>query len=272
MVSCAGDGAEGPGHIRPMRRFAHLLYATGMAGLGLLSLLHRDFAMNWQPVPESLPHRAAFACASGAILLAGGLGMLFRRTARGAALSLTLFVFLWLVVLQLPRVAASPLDPGRWLGFCETAVLAAGAWMLAGFAAGPERDAWARIGRVSYAAALPLIGLSHYAYVEATASMVPAWLPAHVFIAYLTGTGHMAAGAGMLLGVLRRPAAVLEASMMSCFVLLLHIPGVWAAPSSRLQWTMLFVASALTASGWAAAASLFGDGRGPDAAGAAGAA
>jgi uncharacterized membrane protein len=260
-----------------MRRFARLLYATGMAGLGFLSLVHRDFAMNWQPVPESLPHRAAFACASGAILLAGGLGMLFRRTARTAALALAAFVFLWLVVLQLPRVAASPLDPGRWLGFCETAVLACGAWILCGFAAGPgvsgaDRAAWIRIGRVSYAAALPLIGLSHYAYVEATASMVPAWLPAHVFFAYLTGTGHMAAGAGLLLGVLRRPAAVLEAAMMSCFVLLLHIPGVWAAPSSRLQWTMLFVASALTASGWSVAASLLGEGPRADPSGAAGAA
>jgi uncharacterized membrane protein YphA (DoxX/SURF4 family) len=99
--------------------------------------------------------------------------------------------------------------------------------------------------------------------------MVPAWLPAHVFFAYLTGAGHMAAGAGMLLGVLRRTAAVLEAAMISCFVLLLHIPGVISAPSSRLQWTMLCVATALAASAWAAAAAFLADGPGPGKRGAA---
>lgn len=252
-----------------MRRLAHHLYAKAMAGLGFLGLLYGDFAMNWQPVPSSLPHRAAFAYASGAILLAGGVGMLLKRTARAATLALAGFVFLWLLLLQLPRVAALPLDPGRWLGFCETAVLASGAWILSGFCAGTGRAAAVRIGRFCFAAALPLIGLSHFAYVEATASMVPSWLPAHVFFAYLTGAGHMAAGAGMLLGVLRRAAAVLEAAMISCFVLLLHIPGVCAAPSSRLQWTMLFVAAALAASAWAAAAAFLADGPGPGRRGAA---
>jgi uncharacterized membrane protein len=249
-----------------------------MAGLGVLSLLSGDFAMNWQPVPDSLPHRAAFAYASGALLLAGGLGMCFRRTAAVAVRSLTAFLFLWLLVLQLPRVAARPLDEGMWLGFCETTVLTAGAWILSCFCAagsGPgsaDGEAWMRAGRVAFAAALPLIGLSHYVYVGATASMVPAWIPAHVFFAYLTGTGHIAAGAGMLLGILRRAAAVLEAAMISCFVLLLHIPGVCAAPASRLQWTMLFVATALMAAGWSAAASLFADKPVPGPSGAAGAA
>jgi uncharacterized membrane protein len=261
-----------------LRRLAHLLFAAGMAGLGALGLLSGDFAMNWQPVPDSLPFRAAFAYASGAILLAGGLGMFFRRTAAIAVRSLTAFLFLWLLVLQLPRVAARPLDEGMWLGFCETTVLSAGAWILSCFCAagsGPGSapgEAWIRAGRLSFAAALPLIGLSHYVYVGATAAMVPAWLPAHVFFAYLTGTGHIAAGAGLLLGVLRRAAAVLEAAMMSCFVLLLHIPGVWAAAASRLQWTMLFVATALTAAGWSVAASLFEEGPGPGPSGAAGAA
>jgi uncharacterized membrane protein len=245
-----------------MRRLAHLLYAAGMAGLGVLGLRTGDFAMNWQPVPDSLPHREAFAYASGAILLAGGLGMLAGRTARAASLALAGFVTLWLVLLQVPRVAALPLDPGRWLGFCENAVLASGGWMLWAFCAGPGRAAPVRAGRYCYAAALPLIGLSHFVYVAATATMVPAWLPARVFFAYLTGAGHMAAGAGMLLGVLRRAAAVLEAAMISCFVLLLHVPGVCAAPSSRLQWTMLFVASALAGSAWAAAAAFLADGAG----------
>jgi hypothetical protein len=45
---------------------------------------------------------------------------------------------------------------------------------------------------------------------------------------------------------------------MSLFVLLIHVPGVTAEPTSRLQWTMLFVAAALTGAGWAVAGSFLG--------------
>ena len=38
--------------------------------------------------------------------------------------------------------------------------------------------------------------------------------------------------------------------MMSSFVLLLHIPGVAAAPHDRLQLTMLGMATLLTCAAW----------------------
>jgi len=86
--------------------------------------------------------------------------------------------------------------------------------------------------------------------------MVPAWLPAHLALAHLTGAGHIAAGVGILFGILPGLAATLEALMISAFILLLHIPGVIAAPGSRLQWTMLFVASTLAGAAWAVAGSM----------------
>ncbi|HWA87511.1 MAG TPA: hypothetical protein VG710_14880, partial [Opitutus sp.] len=87
----------------------------------------------------------------------------------------------------------------------------------------------------------------------------PAWLPDRRFFALLTGTGHMAAGIAMLLGVARRLAATMEAAMLSCFVLLLHLPGVIAAPADRLQWTMLCIATAYVGAAWAIAGSLAGE-------------
>ncbi len=244
-----------------MKRFAQYLYAIGAAGLGLLSLISGDFALNWQPVPPDIPARRVLAYISGALLLAGGLGLMWKRTSRCAAAGLTAFIFLWLLVLQIPRVIPHPTDVGVWLGFCETLMLVSGGWLLfaflsleeqkkAGFVSG---DRAIVIGKLFFALALPLIGVSHFVYVEATASMVPSWLPARTGIAYLTGVSHIAAGVAMLLGIVPRLAATLEAIMLSLFVLLLHLPGVASAPSNRFQWTMLFVASALTASAWATA-------------------
>jgi uncharacterized membrane protein len=243
----------------------YLLFAAGMAGLGFLSLIYGDFALSWQPVPDWVPWRAPLAYASGVMLFACGIGMLFRRTARYAALILTLNLLVWLLLLEVPRVLAAPGFEAAWLGVGETLVLVAGGLLslaslsgradkwLPAFAAGEEGT---RLGRVLFAVGLPMIGLSHFVYIDQTVAFVPAWLPERRALGYLTGAGHIAAGIALLFSIVPRLAATLEAAMMSSFVLLIHVPGVVGAPRDRLQWTMLCVAIAITGSGWSVARSV----------------
>ena len=113
-----------------------------------------------------------------------------------------------------------------------------------------------RVPRYLFGAACVVLGVSHFVYLDVTAGMVPAWLPDRTGFAYLTGAGHLGAGLAILFGVLPRLAATLEASMISSFVLLLHAPSVFSQPSSRLQWTMLFVASAIAGAARVVAGSL----------------
>ncbi len=249
-----------------MNKLGHYLFAIGLAGLGLLSLGFDDFALVWQPVPATVAHREVLAYCSGGLLLVGGVGMFFRRASAWSVLVLTLFALSWLVLLQVPRVAGHPLDEGMWLGFGENLLLVTGGWCHyavlsrrgkktpAPFTVG---NTGMRTGQLLFGLALPLIGLSHFIFAEATASMVPAWLPKRILFAYLTGSGHILAGVGIVFSIFPRLAATLEASMLSLFVLLLHLPGVAAAPHDRLQWTMLFVATAFTGAAWSLAGSLF---------------
>ena len=248
-----------------MKTLGHILFAAGLAGLGVLSLLFADFAMNWQPVPAWVPFRMFLAYVSGTILLVGGIGTLLKRTATWSTLVLAIFVLTWLLFLQVPRVASSPTDAGVWLGFGENALLVGGGWILFASLATQEgrqklwfmsTDGIIRSARILYSVALPIIGISHFVYADITASMVPAWLPFHVGFAYLTGAGHIAAGLGLLLGILPRLAAALEAGMISAFVVLLHAPGVAAAPANRLQWTMMLVAAAYAGTAWIVAGSI----------------
>ncbi len=249
-----------------MNKLGHILFALGLAGLGLLSLRFDDFALVWQPVPANVPHRETLAYLSGGLLLIGGIGMFRRRTAAWSALVLTLFALSWLLLLQVPRVAANPLNEGMWLGFGENLLLATGGWCLYAVLSRRGKDSPApftvgnaglRAGQLLFGIALPLIGLSHFVYAQGTASMVPAWLPHHIAFAYLTGAGHILAGIGIVFSVFPRLAATLEALMLSLFVILIHIPGVVGAPHDRLQWTMVFVATAFTGAAWALAGSLF---------------
>jgi uncharacterized membrane protein len=247
--------------------FGKTCFAVGMFGIGVMSLIHGDFALQWQPVPKWVPWREGLAYVSGVFLLVSGAGLLVKRSEARAALALTLYVLLWVLLLEVPKVADAPASVAAWSGACEIVALTGGAlilfataectgrWSTLAFAAG---DNGVRIGRVLFAVSLPVFGLAHFVYAEFTASMIPEWLPSRVGLAYFTGAAHIAAGFGLLFGIAPRLAATLEAIMMSSFVCLLHIPGVVADPSSRLQWTMLFVALSLTGAAWTVAHSLSG--------------
>jgi uncharacterized membrane protein len=240
----------------------HVLFAIGLAGLGILSIGSRDFAYTWQPVPGWVPARGLLAVVSGLLLLGAGIGMLLKRTAHASTLVMTIYLATWVLVLQSPRVAHAPASVGSWLGFCENLILVCGGWTL--FLSLDRSRSSPRptilldtvIPRLLFGGSCIVLGLSHFVYVDATAAMVPAWLPDHIFFAYLTGAGHFAAGVATLLGVIPRLAATLEASMITLFVLLVHVPGVFSSPASRLQWTMLFVASALAGAAWCVAGSI----------------
>jgi uncharacterized membrane protein len=242
-----------------------IVFAVALIGLGILGLLYDDFAMNWQPVTPGIPYHGALAYVSGALLLLTGIGLFFERTAQVCALIETINLFAWIGLLRLDGVIAHPLSEARWLGVGENLVLATGAWTL--FAMCARRDGKSILGfatgagavwiaRILFAIALPLIGLSHFVYAADTASLVPAWLPAHIGFAYFTGAADFAAGLAILFTVLPRLAATLAAIMMSLFTVLIWIPVVVSTPSDRLSWTALMASTAIAGGAWIVADSL----------------
>jgi uncharacterized membrane protein len=229
------------------RQATRILFATGMIALGLLGLTYGDFALQWQPVPAWLPWRGAFAYASAIIMLAGGIGLLFTRTAAISVRVLFPYLVLW-VLLKVPAVVMAPRVEANWLGLGEIAVLLTGGWVL--FASGT------RIARYLFAISLLPIGLAHLVYSAETAALVPAWLPARTGWAYLTGAGQIAAGLGVLFSVLPRLAAGAEAAMLTVFTLLVWVPAVVAKPTDRLSWTALLISWAIAAAAWVVAGSI----------------
>ncbi|MEO7735506.1 MAG: DoxX family membrane protein, partial [Kofleriaceae bacterium] len=95
--------------------------------------------------------------------------------------------------------------------------------------------------------ALPVFGLLHVIYVDYVASVIPGWLPGHVFWAYATGAAHAAGGLALATGVRARLAAVLLAVMFGTWVVILHLPRALAAAEPRAEWSSLFVALAMCA-------------------------
>ncbi len=224
-------------------------------GIGALSILHRDFALTWQPFPEAMAGREVWGLASGVVaILAGALTALPRTRALGA-MALAVFTGLWVLALHGPIVADAPSNVGAWNGFAESLALcmgAVGVWRGVQSGAGDAPTAWAirAIG-----CACLIFGLAHFTYDELTASMIPAWLPLRLELAWLTGAIHALCGLAMLIGYRPRTAAALEGLMMLSFVALVHVPRVAAKPTDRFELTMLCMAVALTSSAFALATS-----------------
>ncbi len=236
-----------------MRVASVILFALSIAGLGVLSLLSGDFALNWQPVPAWIPGREALAIISGAVLVVCGLGLLVPRTAALCTLVLAIDFLIWLVLLRLAALT-SLVDPGQWLGVGETAVLVCGAGALLisqadrlPFGAAIQSTASRNIVRLLFGVALPMIGLSHFVYVHATIALVPTYLPARIGFAWFTGAAHIAAGTAVLFGVVPRLAANLEGIMMGLFAVMVWLPRVAAAPMSRFAWTAMLISLAYAA-------------------------
>lgn len=248
----------------------HGLFAIAAAGLAVLSFTYRDFAPMWHSLPAWIPWREAWVYASGLLVLAASVALCFSRAALPGALTIGAYQAVWVVTRAAP-VAFKPLSVASWYGLCEALTPLLAAWIL--YARLRSRPGASETLSIAGARALRaaqvlfgldcvVYGLAHFAYADYTASLVPAWLPGRLGLAYFTGLGHLAAGIGIVVGILPRLAATLEAVMMSSFGLLVWVPSLfarpppeWATPPQN-QWTELVVTVLLAASAWIVASSL----------------
>jgi uncharacterized membrane protein len=242
----------------------HGLFALAAASLAIFSLTDGG-----QAYPNWIPWREIWVYASALAVLAASAGLCFSRTALPSALTIGAYGAI-LAGINVPPILAKPLSVGSWYGFCEALTWLLGAWTLYAILQWQSRgsempiagERAVRAVRVLFGLTWVFYGWSHFVYADYTASMVPTWLPDGLGFAYLTGLGHIAAGIGVMVGILPRLAATLEAIMMSLFGLLVWVPSLFALPRPKWagtpqnQWSELLVTLLLAASAWLVADSL----------------
>ena len=241
--------------IRPSRA----VFAGVLVGLGILGLVYGNSALIWEPIPKTLPGRPVVVSLCSVIELGVGIGLVLRRSVILACRVLLPFLLLWLALLRLPAVLRAPQVMVSWEAFGEIAATSAGAWCLFAAHAGAWEqrhlkfavgESGIRAARLLLIAALPMIGLSHFAYPEMTASLVPRWMHFPLAWTYLTGTGSLAAAAGMLFGIYPRLAARLEAAMLWIITLLVWVPRVASMPRDQGDWAEFFISCAIATGAW----------------------
>lgn len=201
----------------------------------------------------------AWNYAFGGLLIALAVCIGIKKRAPLAASVLGTFLCLYGLCVYFPRMFAHLRDPGPWTNIvslgsplsaaCELLAMGGAAWVLAG--TGEMDVEWmarlGHIGRVLFAATLVVFGAQHFVYSAFLATLIPAWIPWHLFWEDLVGAAFVAAAAALATNIAARLAALLLGTMFVLFVVVLHLPRVVAAVGSRDQWTSGLVAVAMSA-------------------------
>lgn len=240
------------------------IFCIAMAGLGVQCLLRSNPVPALEPMTTvaSLP---IIGWVSGLLLIVSAAKAMWRSTAHYGAAGLAALLLAWVVFLHLPALAAAPKNGGEWTGALETLALSGAALALygilrraSGHARAPDAmaDRAAVAGRYIFGLCMPGFGVLHFMYISYVAFVIPGWIPTHVFFAYATGVAHVAAGLGILTGVLGRLAAYCTAAMFGSWVILVHAPRVLAHAQDPNEWTSMLIAVGMCGSALLIAAVL----------------
>ena len=111
-------------------------------------------------------------------------------------------------------------------------------------------------GPLFYVAPLAAFGTEHFTLTKEIASIVPAWIPWHMFFAYFVGTCFLLAPLSIVTRIRARLAASLLALTFFLFVVLMDAPGVAQNPRDRIAWALMLRELSFSGGALALAASL----------------
>ena len=241
-----------------------IFFAIGLIGIGGQHFFFRQFVPTVVPLwPAWIPGRLFWVYLVGTILIVGGASILSGVKARTSATLLGGLFLLSLILLHIPgNLMAGVTSWIGWAGAFEAFSIAGCALVVAGTFPQPEAgsrpgtpspgtpmrwlDKMIPFGMYPFAILVIVYGIDHFIDLPFVSSLVPAWIPGHIFWTYFAGAALIASGLGMIFRVQARLAATLLGAMIFTWVLILHIPRAVADPYSGVggEWSSVFVALA----------------------------
>ena len=207
---------------------SHLCFAIPLAVFGVLHLSSAKFVMAL--VPAYMPGRLFWTYFVGVALVAAALSIATKIQVRWSGLLFGIMMLVFEALVHIPRVAANPRDRFAWVVMVREMSFAGGAWVLAGSAMrGAGGNKLASVGRVLVGIAAVFFSVWHFLHPTACPGvplqkLMPAWIPGHMVIGYLTGAILLVAGMGILLARKTRMAATYLGAWLLLLVLFIYGP------------------------------------------------
>lgn len=158
--------------------------------------------------------------------------------------------FLCVLVLHGPKVSVLLHGASARTEALEPLTLCGAAWVLAGtlpigrfhLHGWDATHKLLTIGRYLFALPMVVFGIQHFMLPGVIASLIPTWIPGHLFWTYFTGTAFISAGVSIATKKYASLTATLLGAMFLLWVVCLHAPRVAIDSGNRGEWSSLFVA------------------------------
>lgn len=201
-------------------------------------------------------------------LLAASVCLVFQKKAHWVMVVLGVLIFLRVLV-YVPGIVQNARNVDDWTYASELLAICAASLVLAGAPTGRgecryREAAWrraAKAGRILFAATLIVFGIEHFLYARDVGTMIPTWIPWHLFWAYFVGVAFIAASSSIIAMRCQNLAAILLGVMFFLWVVLLWVPAVGVAPRDGFQWTNAFITLAMSGGAFALVAVPKGESR-----------
>jgi uncharacterized membrane protein len=226
---------------------ANLCFAVPLAVFAMLHFFTAKDLVAF--VPSYMPGRMFWVYFVGCALIAAALSIATKIQVRWSGLLVGIMMFLFVAMLYLPgglRLAhlGIPWAKARFtwtIVFRESSFGAAG-WLLAATAKdgwrGPVKATLITAGRIVIALTALFYGVQHFQHPLGLPGVplqreMPTWVPARMFIDYVTGAALVAAGVSILLNKKARTVAAAAGGWILLTIVVIYIPvmiGALATP------------------------------------------
>jgi uncharacterized membrane protein len=216
---------------------SNLCFAAPLAVFGALHLAAAESLMSM--VPSYLPWPLFWAYFFGFALLAASLSIATKIQVRWSGLLFGIAMFFFVTMLDIPGSLATPRDRFGWTLTLRELLFGGGGWILAGSAMGGQGQGQRgskliTVGRVIIGIAAMFYGVEHFLHPMNVPGvplqkLMPAWIPGHMLISYVTGAILLVAGVSILLAKKTRMAATYLGTWIVLLVIFIYGPILIAA-------------------------------------------
>jgi hypothetical protein len=189
--------------------------------------------------------------AAAAALIFGGAAIQFRRTAKAGAAILAVASLVF--VLQcIPGIVAAPQVYNSWGNFFEQFCLLTGAAIIyARLSSAWSPETLNRIGRILLGVCSASFALEQAFYLNATAHLVPQWIPpTQMFWAVATTVFFALAAVALVANRMALLASRLLTMMVVGFGLLVWVPLVLSNPHNHANWSEIAETFEIAGAAW----------------------
>ena len=245
----------------PMYAIGRTLFVLSTLGLGVellifarsssTDIINGYSVMPVLPWPPPIPW---LGYAIGAVLIFCSAAMLLTSSTRAGAIVMGAVLFLCTLAFDIPR-NASVVGGNDWRTYVfEPLALASLVWLVPLRGVVPEVCVFT--ARYLLALSLVAFGVDHFLALAPIGTMIPDWIPWHVFWVGFCGAGFVAAGIAIALNRVSGLAAGLLGLMFAIFVATIYVPPMVFHPDPDLlrdpdQWCNLLLNIALWGGSWA---------------------